>query len=147
LDLPLDDVLYLSAKGQGGYDDGGFHSQCTRIQRTVVTAGMREFFETNEWAEIVYWDDIFYRMANQSLDKTIDETLGRKRFELQLQTFRSVLTVARTRCLKTAVFPCSPNGTRIPDNETDCIWRDSGCGYHCLNQVASEFGILEHAAS
>jgi Galactose-3-O-sulfotransferase len=147
LDLPLGDVLYLSAKGQGGYDDGGFRHQCTRIQKTVVTDGMRDFFQTPEWTNVVYWDEVLYRMANASLDKTIDETLGRARFEQQLQTFRSVLAVSRTRCLETVIFPCSANGTRIPDNETDCLWRDSGCGYHCLNQVAREFGIHGHATA
>jgi hypothetical protein len=71
LDLPLGDVLYLSAKGQGGYDDGGFHNQCTRIQKTVVTPGMRDFFSSQEWSDIVYWDDV--RVSIRPLMKHWDD--------------------------------------------------------------------------
>lgn len=88
LEVPLADVLYLKAKGKGGFDDGGGRDReiCTYIWPSFVSDGMKEFFETEQWRDIIRWDEALYKAANRSLDLTIDK-LGRKRFEENLKLY------------------------------------------------------------
>ena len=142
LDLPMSDVLYLSAKGKGGYDDGGGSTRgrsCTYIWPSFVSPGMQEFFDTNkEWQSMVKYDLALYNAANASMEMTINK-LGRDQFERNLVKFRHAQTVAQERCLPTTIFPCDSAG-RVR-NDTDCLWNDSGCGATCLDSVADELGL------
>jgi hypothetical protein len=45
LNLQMADVLYLSAKGNGKYDDGAHNDKCYFIQPSVVSPGMKDFFK------------------------------------------------------------------------------------------------------
>jgi hypothetical protein len=137
MNIPLGDILYLSAKLKGGYDA---YVPCTYIQPSFVTTEMQEFFSSDVWKTKIEHDLALYRAVNQSLDWTIDY-LGRKKFEQRLDLYLHALTVAETRCGLTAVFPCDRNG-RI-NSKTDCLWKDSGCGVTCLDQVAIDLGINE----
>ena len=142
LNLPMSDVLYLSAKGKGGYDDGGGHAKghaCTYIWPSFVSPGMQEFFDTNKkWQSMVAYDRALYKAANASMDLTID-ALGRDRFESTLAKFRRAQTVAQETCLAGTVFPCDNAGRER--NDTDCIWNDSGCGVTCLDKIAFDLGL------
>lgn len=135
LNIPLGDILYLSAKINGGYDA---YKPCTYIQPSFVTTGMQDFFSSNLWKTKVDRDLALYRAVNRSMDLTIDY-LGREEFERRLDSFRTALAMAEARCGPTAVFPCDRNG-RI-NQHTDCYWKDSGCGSDCLDQVAVDLGI------
>uniref|UniRef100_A0A7S3LFF1 Sulfotransferase domain-containing protein n=1 Tax=Amphora coffeiformis TaxID=265554 RepID=A0A7S3LFF1_9STRA len=141
LGLPLGDILYLKAKGNGGYDDaGGKRNICTFIQPSFVSTGMEEFFRSNEYQEMVKWDYPFYLAANRSLDLTID-ALGREQFEKKLAQFQAAQKRAVERCQSVTRFPCTSTGER--NEETDCLWNDSGCGYECLDEVASELDLKD----
>jgi len=140
LDLPMSDILYLSAKGKGGFDDGGGPGYgCTYIWPSFVSPGMQKFFDTNkQWQSMVQYDLALYNAANASMDLTI-ERLGRDRFESLLAQFRNAREVAQTRCLPTTVFPCDSSG-RL-HKKTGCIWNDSGCAVECLDEIAEELGL------
>ena len=143
LDLPMSDVLFLSAKGHGGYDDGGVgggaQHVCTYIWPSFVSPGMRTFFDTNStWQSMVKYDVEFYKAANASLDLTIN-ALGRDLFESNLVKFREAQEEAQEKCLPTTVFPCDLAGHW--HEHTDCIWNDSGCGVKCLDEIADELGL------
>ena len=144
LGLPMSDVLFLSAKGHGGYDDGGGRGAqhvCTYIWPSFVSPGMREFFDTNaEWQSMVKYDLEFYKAANASLDLTID-ALGRDQFTSNLVKFRKAQVAAQEKCLPTTVFPCDLAGHW--HESTDCIWNDSGCGVKCLDEIADELGLSQ----
>ena len=141
LGLPLGDVLHLKAKGSGGYDDaGGKRNVCTYIQPSFVSDGMEEFFRSDEYQEMVHWDYLLYLAANRSLDLTI-EALGRKQFDEKLAQFQTAQKLAVECCGSVTRFPCSSTGQR--NKETDCLWNDSGCGYECLDKVASELGLKD----
>ena len=139
--IPLADVLYLKAKGHGGYDAGGDGHDCTYITPAFVSPGMEQFFRSDEYQDMVQWDYLLYRAANKSLDLTID-ALGREEFERKLALFRQAQERAIERCLPTVRFPCSPKGKS--NSETDCLWKDSGCGYMCLDEVATELGLWNY---
>jgi hypothetical protein len=139
--LALADVLYLKAKGHGGYDGGGGgrqNNKCTYIWPSFVSHGMRDFFETDEWKQIVHWDSVLYQAANRSLDLTIDQ-LGRENFETQLAKYQHAKEVVHDRCLPVTTFPCSPEGKYR--YKTDCLWKDSACGMNCMDQVSTELGL------
>lgn len=136
LGVPLGDVLYLSAKLNGTLD-----AQCKLIPTSQVSPVMKEFFASRDWADTIQEDLALYRAVYRSLDLTI-ERLGRSKFEAMLATYRFALQMAQDRCNSNpqeAVFPCRPDGKR--NKKTDCLWKDSGCGATCLDQVASDLGI------
>ena len=81
---PIGDVLYLKAKGHGGYDDGGGRDEgwtkiCTFIWPSFVSDGLKEHFRSDEFLEQVRWDRATHQAANRSLDVTIDR-LGQRPF-------------------------------------------------------------------
>jgi Sulfotransferase family len=138
MDVPLGDVLYLNAKGHGGYDDGVYNDKCYYIQPSTVSPIMRTFFESDYWNEIIKWDRALYEAANRSLDLTIDR-MGRELFNEKLARFRSSNQAARDRCLPQNVFPCTATGEH--NKNASCLWSDSGCGYKCLDKVANELEL------
>lgn len=137
LRIPLSDVLYLSAKLNGGYDD-----HCFFIQPSFLTPGMKEFIESDEWKGIIKEDLALYKAANHSLDLTI-ERLGRNNFEKNLILYKAALAEGNRRCKDKTVFPCTNDGKLVPPLETDCLWSDAGCGAVCLDEVATDMQLDE----
>ena len=140
LRLKMADILFLSAKTKGGYDDAGGRDgrTCTYIWPSFVTPGMDEFLQGPEWRDAVRYDALFYEAVNRSLDLTID-ALGRPTFDDQLRRYRHAQQVAHTKCTPQTVFPCDTGGTYHA--ATDCIWNDSGCGATCLDEIATELQL------
>jgi len=139
LDLKTSDVLYLSAKVHGGWDDGVYRHQCYFITPSFVSSSMQEFFErSEEWWNFSSGDDLLYRAVNASLDRTI-ATFDSTEFSTNLRQLRWALKKADEACRRRVVFPCSENGTYVPEN--DCLIWDSGCGMDCLDEVAMELNI------
>lgn len=140
LNLQMADILYLSAKGNGKYDDGAHNNKCHFIQPSVVSPGMKDFFRDPRWQHKIQWDSLLHQAANRSLDLTIDR-LGRLEFKANLAKFASAQKVARERCLPREVFPCTSKGVLQKNAGNLCLWADSGCGSDCLDDVATELGL------
>lgn len=140
LNLRLADILYLSAKTSGAYDDGKFQNQCFFIQPSILSSKMKAYIESEEWATLIRYDVAFYQAVNQSLELTIDR-LGRDAYQENLQKFLYAKQYAVDKCIPDTVFPCDNNGIYHPPNETDCLWGDSGCGTRCLDEVATELNM------
>lgn len=138
LNVPMGSILYLNAKGNGGYDDGGYKGKCFFIQQSNISKGMKKFFDNRHWRATVKWDKLLHQAANRSLDMTIDR-LGRTEFDDNLAKFRHAQTLAHERCLPLEVFPCTSSGDRNPNKH--CLWRDSACGSDCLDELATELGL------
>lgn len=138
LNLKIGDILYLSSKKHGGYDDGGGMG-CKLIQPSFMTPTIQEFFNSHEWNELVKYDLMLYKAAYKSLDLTI-ESLGKEKFNENLKKFKEALKYAEEKCLESTIFPCD-HGYFHQHNATDCLWNDSGCGTTCLDEVASELGL------
>jgi len=133
LGLETNDLLYLRAKGNGGYDDAAtVNRTCQYIVPSFVSPGMKEFFSSSKkWKERTEGDLLLYNAADRSLDYTID-ALGREEFHKNLVMFRKALALAEAVCTNVR-FPCSESGEL--NNRTDCLWLDSGCGVHCLDKL------------
>lgn len=138
LNLKMGTILYLNSKSSGGFDDGAANGNCSYIQPSRITNGMRSYFQKEKWRAMVKFDELFYKAANHSLDLTI-ERLGRDEFNRNLERFRHVLKIAEERCIPLEVFPCTSDGKQNP--KKDCLWKDSGCGSSCLDQVAEELQL------
>lgn len=143
LDLPMSDILYLSAKTKGGYDDGGYRGSCTYIWPSFVSPGMKEFFASEFWQDNIANDSLLHQAVNASLDLTIDQHLGGhgpdSPFSRNLETFRRAQQLAQDRCLGRTIFPCDASGQH--HTNTSCLWEDSGCGATCLDEIAHELGL------
>ena len=132
LGLETNDLLYLRAKGNGGYDDAATQNRtCQYIVPSFVSPEMKKFFQSKQWNDRTYGDQLLYNAADKSLDLTIDK-LGRREFNKKLSTFRKTLALAEATCTNVQ-FPCSESGEL--NNRTDCLWLDSGCGVHCLDTI------------
>lgn len=144
LGLRTTDMVYVKAKGSGGFDDGAFNSTCVYIVKSFVSQGMKQYFSSSEWQSWSQGDIWLYQAANRSLDLTIDR-LGRSNFERKLGDFRRAMQITEQRCnIKDMRLPCSPGGVRAPNysshkiDSTDCLWLDSGCGYKCIDEISPE---------
>jgi len=136
LDLPLSDVMYLPAKVHGSsYDD---QPPCDMIKPSFVSPDMKRVLDT--FSNMTYWDTVLYEAASRSLDLTIDR-LGREEFEKRLDVYRRAQRLGADRCFARTVFPCSGGTFHFP-NQTNCMWKDSACGSSCLDEVATELGMM-----
>ena len=131
LRVPLSDVVVLSSKETGGYDDGHTSSGCVRVKRKwttpIIDAYMSgEFLHNNS-------DFILYQAANKSLDRTID-ALGRDKADAGVILYRELMSRNEQECRKKAIFPC-PVTNRTFRPTIDCYFYDSGCGYQCTDLV------------
>lgn len=131
LNVPLTDVLHLSAKTSGTYDD-----LCVLVQKSFVSPVMQEFFDGPVWQDMIQYDRALYDAAQRSLDLTIDQ-LGRDRVEAKLRRFAMMQQVAEEQCLESTRFPCDANGQL--NNITDCMTEDIACGMDCLDRVVEEY--------
>ena len=101
---------------------------------------VQAYLDSPAWQEYIRPEKLLHQAANRSLDRTID-ALGRDQFEIQLQRFLAAKHRVQEVCAKVVRMPCTPEGERIPNNETDCLQGDMGCGFACLDQVAAEMSL------
>jgi len=142
LDLELTDILYLSAKGSGGFDDGRYKGTCVYIVPAYVSPTMKTFFSEDEtWKNRTTGDHHLYEAAKRSLDMTID-ALGRDEVMEKLAQFKSLRKLVESECKDKVIYPCNAGGRRRQKAE-GCLWNDSGCGNQCLNNATSAFLNLE----
>lgn len=137
LGLDIADVLYVSAKGSGGYDDGRYRNKCYLIQKSFVSPRMRDYFQSSDWKEIIYWDEILHRAANYALDMRIEQ-LGRQAFESNLANFRYLKDQVDKMCGDSVRLPCSSTGQKRSPRQTDCIYDDMGCGFECMEKAVDQ---------
>jgi hypothetical protein len=134
----INDVIGLTVKTKGGWDDGSFQDTCFYIVPSFVSSSMKAYFQSQEWKEYIQYEEALYAAANRALDMTI-ERLDPELFEQNLKRYREVQQVAYDRCIDRTVFPCSDGGVR--NRENDCVIHDYGCGQECLDEVADELGL------
>ena len=138
LNLTTSDILYLSSKVNGGWDDGIYRNQCYYIFPSYISDGMKNYFQNSEeWYNFSVGDDLLYRAVNASLEKTI-AYLGND-FAKNLRIYRWALKKADMACRQNVSFPCTEGGKRNLEN--DCMVWDSGCGMECLDRVSKEIKL------
>lgn len=136
--LSLADVLVTSSKVAGSYllvrvgKDAG---QCRRQLKGTLSEGVKNYTESDEWLAMNYADEILFRAANASLDRTI-ESLGRDRFNRKLEEFLRLKERVLMVCGSRLGFGCSDQGEPLADEQ--CYLRDFGCGYSCIDSVVDQ---------
>jgi hypothetical protein len=130
------DILALSAKTNGGFDDGAYKQKCVYIVPSFITQGMKDFFASTAWKRHVAGSKLMYDAAVSSLDATI-ESLGRREFEAQLQQFRAAMKVVQSKCAANVTLPCTSGGKRLNRTKECFFGGDVGCGQQCLDEVSN----------
>ena len=131
--LEPEDVIVLSSKSAGGYDDGKTKEGCKKILKAQISSAVSDYFsgpfvEGNE-------DYILYAAANTSLDRTID-SLGRDLVEREVQHHHTLQRLAEEQCLSEAAFPCSDEGVKqVEKSRLSCYGNDFGCGHECVRRA------------
>lgn len=131
----LADVLITSSKVAGSYllvrvgKDAG---HCRRQLKGELSEGVRNYTESDEWLAMNYADEILYRAANASLDRTIEQ-LGRERFDRSLDDFKQLKEKVLSACGSRLGYGCSDKGEPLPEEQ--CYLRDFGCGYSCVDSI------------
>ena len=149
--VTLGDMLYLSAKSSGGYDDGGYLNKCYKIRKpppvTEWSDRMKRFYfwdgsdsntttgggadsngvedDLDGWIyDRFKYDYELWRAANRSLDLTIDAVGRTTVFEPRLKRYRAALGVVRDRCGDIGDDPDEPLRARFPCNPQSGKQRD-----------------------
>jgi hypothetical protein len=133
LGVQIGDIVTLDTKVQGMYAYEA--NRCFKIVESHVSPRVKEYLSSDVWYAQNYGDYLLHAAANASLDKTID-TLGRSRFEAELDRFRKLKAMANEECASQG-SRCSADGVPMDKKERaeNCYKIDEGCGYHCIDKV------------
>ena len=131
------DMIVLSSKQAGGFDDGRINNTCFRIQKPVHFPDVDAYL--NQEFQVDNYDFFLHAVVNRSLDLTID-ALGRDLVEQQVQRHKALQVYAENRCQSKAIFPCSNNGTlQKKASRKSCYVWDLGCGYKCVKMALTTY--------
>lgn len=108
--------------------------QCAKVQHVTPTNRMKEHFASDEWKQVVYWDEQLHAAVNASLDLAIS-SLGQGAFAHNLRRFRNLQELVETKCADDIKYPCTKSGQMRQSNQTDCLFEDIGCGFACIDAV------------
>jgi hypothetical protein len=142
--LETSDMLYISSKRSGASywlpdpntHKGKVREKCIPLAKAVASEAVEHHLRSDEWYAKNYGDYLLHEAANQSLDMTINQVIGRDRFQQAVQGFQALHQRAHDICEPTAVFPCADDGTPQPQaSSTNCYNGDQGCGYPCLDTL------------
>lgn len=135
LGLGAGDILYLSSKTHGNYDDGLFRNRCVLIQPTNTTPETDKYLASYEWKNKNNAVTMMHEAVNRSIDLTI-QSIGQSKFEKALSEHRYLQSLVQKICSPTAIYPCSADGVFQPKlSETNCYESDFGCGYPCIDEL------------
>ena len=147
-DLNIEDVIVMSSKLSGGYDDGRYKDGCIKIQQRQRGEEEDERFLTkylnSTFRDENKYDYILYEMANKRLTATI-EALGADRVGEVQRKIEVLQNEVEGKCLDAAIFPCSKDGVwQYKQSNKDCYWSDSGCGYPCVDRTLSKSDNIQN---
>lgn len=134
LHLDVNDILYIRARSSGSFSNGFPDRPCIYIIPSFITPGMAKFFESPQWKARIDGDELLYKAAYQSLDRTID-SLGRPEFETKLAAFRQERQRAEQLCQGKVRSMCDAGGAVIKPKNTTCYIWGEGCDNECLNSM------------
>ena len=112
LGLSAGDIMYLSSKVNGGCDDGAVKRKCYKIKPSFIEPKMKTYFDSNEWKEKNAVINMIYEAANRSLERTIDQVIGRPNFDKAFIEDMYLKSLVHKICFSKAIFPCSQTGER-----------------------------------
>jgi len=136
--VSLSEVVTMSSKKSGSWRLAG--KECIALVKPVRSSAVDDYFASPTWQLANAGDLLLHRAAQISLDKTIDSSMGRKRFERDLAELQRLQQIADTACANQTNYPCSAAGQPQLDlSQQSCYTRDFGCGYRCLDRLSSQY--------
>ena len=107
LDLPLTDIAYISYRQSGSYEE--YQKKCVKIVEAKLTADVEDYLQTDEWKAVIGGDKKLHMAANEALDNTIDNVIGRDIFEARLRDYVALTTLVQ-ECNSICSSTCSEDG-------------------------------------
>lgn len=144
LDLDVTDVLYFSSETEPYFaksmgtpaDSEGLTCLATVDPESLRTPQVTQYLQSPTWWAQNYGDLLLHQAASQSLDQTILQQIGLKRFAETLKDFRKLKAETQKVC-QPVTFPCSRDGKdQSLQAEKECYFEESGCGYPCLDAIS-----------
>ena len=128
----------------GGYSRDRIHKNPDPICRKRPSfpkppTEFMDFFESPKYKRIEYADMLLHRIANYSLDLTIEHTIGAEKFAKDLAQYRHLTDRVQAYCGQRLGGGCYSNGTAIEPVEKR-YHEDMGCGYECVNEYMATYG-------
>jgi len=140
LGLDAGDILYVSSKVSGGYDDGA-NGKCTKIPKAILSQKMKKYLSSKEFNELTSVPKLLHQAANKSLDLTIQNTIGQDVFDKALEEHKYLMSLVNQICASKAIFPCSKEGKYQGLSRKNCYSSDNGCGYPCLDKISLNYTV------
>jgi hypothetical protein len=135
LNLTLKEILYVKpARTSGSFSNGYIDRPCVYLIPSFVTPGIEKYFESPEWKKRIEGDELLYRAANKSLDRTID-AIGRDRVERAMQQFNKAQAYVQEQCEGKVRSMCDDGGKVVPPGNRTCYIWGEGCDYQCINDL------------
>lgn len=136
LGLEHRDILVLNAKVSGTYLP--WKGSCNKLPRSHIPPEANRYFKSNYTVD--NYDYLLYDVVNKSLDRTIDNVIGREIFEQELNLHQKLQLLVQAECQHKAIFPCSSTGIlQESQAEEDCFVEDSGCGHSCVQEAMDRY--------
>jgi len=145
--VPVSDVLVVDSKVSGG-GVTPFHyawGQCWPVLKGFTSDAVKQYLQSDQWRAANYGDYILEEAALQSLDLTIDKTIGRELFNKELAKYRYLKDLGDRKCSAKTVSPCSSQGElQLQESARNCYvpGRDFGCGYACIDKMLTKYRNL-----
>jgi len=144
--VPMDAVVVMNAKVAGQHyvhvRTRGGTLRCVPLVAPPahITSQLQAMWEAPDYRAQNAGDLLLYEAARQSLDRTIDEVIGRERFDAALREYRHLQQLVHHQCHNQVHLPCSKDG--VPQLEVSAAHcyiagRDFGCGYPCVDAVVA----------
>lgn len=137
-DLETTDVIVMSAKQSGGYDDAGDTGRCTKILKPPSPSLAVQAYWSKKHA-IDNVDFLLWEVANRSLDRTIHR-LGRSKVDAVMVEMENLRKLVDYWCAQKTHFPCSARGVKqFHLSEKSCYVQDAGCGHTCVDKTMEKY--------
>jgi hypothetical protein len=147
LQIDVGDVLVTSSKVAGTSQYHLLHPNkrtfhCLATRSSYVTPVVARFLQSNQWRAMNYGDYVLYEVVQQSLDRTIHDTIGLERFQAALQRYRTLKQLEQVHCAPHVQFPCSNDGVpqlNVAKENCYLFYFDFGCGYPCIDNIIQQY--------
>lgn len=135
LDLPVTDFLYLDAKLGGEKIYFRKEGKCRRCgYKRPLLPGMQAHIESKQFADAMRVDNMIYDAVNRSIDRTIENVIGRERFDASVLEFQEAKAAVDKHCADKIFTKCG-DGVGANVTLSKCYHLDIGCGYECVDEL------------
>ena len=139
--LDTSDILYVSSRMPLQFTRSGRRCIKNIDPQTLRSRPVKDFLQSTTWWAQNYGDWLLHKAASISLDRTIKE-IGVHYFAQAYSDFQEMRNEVMQKCQP--IFPCSHSGTdQSKESRASCYEEDIGCGYPCIDEIASTTRAIE----